>query len=169
MPNIFFQKHRERQREKSDKIDQLLTQMELFGISADVISLAGQQAKQQNPTTTKWTFVMISPQQNAAIVNWIDANSKRRFEAVKLWAELFKHLHSGTGEIMATRDALAKATNISADHVSEIMGELASINAIQKRKQGRHVVYYMNPNVGTNFTAEKRDHAQKDFGQLQLV
>ena len=27
---------------------------------------------------TEWTFAMISPQQNAAVVSWLEANSKRQ-------------------------------------------------------------------------------------------
>lgn len=168
MPNEFYQKHLDRQREKSSKTDQLLDDLK-YRIPDDLFSLVGIELKKQTPTATKWTFVMISSQQNIAVLDWLEEHSTRRHEAMRLWSRLFTCLHSGTGEIMASREELAKMSNISARHVSIIMGELASINAIQKRKQGRHVVYFMNPNVGTNFTAEKRDHAQKDFGQLQLV
>ena len=168
MPNEFYQKHLDRQLAKSDKTDQLLDDLK-HRIPDDLFSLVGIELKKQSPTTTKWAFVMISPQQNDAVVTWLQNNSKRRHEAIILWLKLFTKLHSGTGEILASRDDLAKSINITPRNVSIIMGELASINAIRKEKQGRHVVYYMNPNVGTNFTAEKRDHAQKDFGQLSLV
>ena len=31
---------------------------------------------------TEWTFAMISPQQNAAVVSWLEANSKRPMKAI---------------------------------------------------------------------------------------
>lgn len=97
-----------------------------------------------------WTFVMLSPQQNAAVVRWIDGNSKRRNEAKSLWAELFTVLHPGTGEIMLTRDELAARVGIGPDNVSRIMTELTSINAVRREKQGREVQYFMNSAIATH-------------------
>src|SRR5688572_29786575 len=81
-----------------------------------------------------WTFVMLSPAQNRAVVKWLNANSKRPMVAAELWSELFCHLRHDTGEIAATREELAAAVGIKPDHVSEIMGELESINAISRTR-----------------------------------
>ena len=51
-----------------------------------------------------WIFVMISPQQNAAVVQWLEQNSKRPMKAMKLWAELFTCMRMDTGEILRSRD-----------------------------------------------------------------
>src|SRR5208337_3069811 len=55
----------------------------------------------------KWSFVMLSPAQNAAVVDWVGTNSKRPIDAMKLWAKCFTVLRSDTGEIMLTRLELA--------------------------------------------------------------
>ena len=71
-------------------------------------------------------------------------------KAMQLWAELFTVLHPTTGEIMADRETLADRLGIEPRTVSEIMGELTTINAIRKAKDGRKVRYGMNPNIATH-------------------
>ena len=59
------------------------------------------------------------------------------------------------------------------NHVSEIMGELATIGAISRRREkvagmrGPGLVrYFMNPKVGTHLTGAARDKAQTDSAPL---
>ena len=78
-----------------------------------------------DPDANRWTFAMISPAQNAAVVRWLSAHSKRPQKAAQLWAELFTALHPATGEIMLDRDALAARIDIEPRTVSELMGELS--------------------------------------------
>lgn len=124
----------------------------------------------------KWTFIMLSPQQNAAVVRWLRNHSKRRVEATSLWSELFTAMRMDTGEIMMTRDELAELVGCSGQNVSQIMSELASINAISRRREripgvrgpGR-VRYFMNPNVATTIAgAKNRRNAQENAGQLNI-
>jgi hypothetical protein len=121
----------------------------------------------QTASANAWSFVMISPAQNRAVVKWIGANSKRPIVAVQLWAELFLHLRRDTGEIMQTRDELADAVGVPPERVSEIMGELESFGAISKERiriagmRGPGMVRYrMNPTVGTHLQGAARDKAQ---------
>jgi len=114
-----------------------------------------------------WTFVMLSPAQNAAVVRWLRANSKRPLVAVALWAELFDNLRTDTGEITLSRDELAERVGETPDHVSSIMGELEGIGAISRRRQkvagmrGPGMVrYFMNSRVATHLTGKARDEAQ---------
>ena len=83
---------------------------------------------------TEWTFAMISPQQNAAVVSWLEANSKRPMKAMRLWAHLFEVMRSDTGEILRSREELAEKIGMTPRHLSETMTELASINAILRKK-----------------------------------
>src|SRR4051794_14664124 len=106
-----------------------------------------------------WTFVMLSPEQNAAVTRWLRYHSRQPTLALALWGELFTALRRDTGEIVLTRDELAERVGTSADEVSRIMGELAGIGAIIVRRErvagmrGRgRAVYLMNPNVATNLT-----------------
>ena len=114
-----------------------------------------------------WIFVMISPQQNAAVVQWLRKNSKRPMKAMELWAELFTCMRMDTGEILRSRDELAERIGETPQNLSRIMTELASINAIVRQRDGRRVKYFMNPNIATHIpTAEQRKEARDGAGPL---
>lgn len=130
----------------------------------------------QTASRSGWTFVMISPEQNAAVVDWLSRHSSRPLVAMRLWAALFSNLRTDTGEIVQTRDELADLIGDTSDHVSEIMGELASVGAISRRRErvagmrGPGLVrYFMNPKVGTHLTGGARDQAQADAPLLTLM
>jgi hypothetical protein len=130
----------------------------------------------QTATENGWSFVMLSPAQNRAVVKWLGQNSKRPVMAVQLWAELFMHLRRDTGEIMQTRDELADAIGVPSERVSEIMSELESFGAISRKRvkvpgmKGPGMVRYsMNPKVGTHLTGKAREQAQTDAPLLRLV
>src|SRR5215204_5669688 len=130
----------------------------------------------QTASEAGWTFVMLGPEQNAAVVRWLRRNSRCPTLATALWAELFTALQRDTGQIMLTRDELAERINAGPDAVSRIMGELTSIGAIMARRervagmrgQGR-AVYFMNPQVGTHLTGAARDRAQAAFPELKAI
>jgi CRP-like cAMP-binding protein len=123
-----------------------------------------------------WTFVMLSPSQNRAVVSWLLEHSRRPRKAVELWVLLFEHLRRDTGEIALTRDELATAIGVAAEDVSRLMGELESVGAISRRHEkvrglrGRgRVIYFMNPRVGTHLAGAARDRAQSEAPLLRLV
>lgn len=123
-----------------------------------------------------WTFVMLSPAQNRAVVKWIRANSKYPLIAVELWAELFVYLRRDTGDIMQTRDELSDLVGAPADKVSRIMTELESVGVITRRRikiggmKGPGMVRYrMNPVVATHLKGAARDSAQAAAPQLRVV
>lgn len=123
----------------------------------------------QTAAKAGWTFIMISAEQNRAVVRWLKANSRRPMQAMDLWAELFTRVDRDTGEILLTRDQLAELVGDTVQHVSEIMGELEGIDAIIRRRErvpgmrgpGR-VRYFMNPVVGTHLAGSERDKAQAE-------
>ena len=123
-----------------------------------------------------WTFVMLSPAENAAVVDWLAQNSKRPFVALRLWAKLFDNLRTDTGEIILTRDELAERVGCKVADVSEIMSELESITAISRRRErvagmrGPGLVrYFMNPRIGTHLTGKARTDAQATAGPLLTI
>lgn len=134
-------------------------------------ALAADLAMRLAPATkTEWTFAMISPQQNAAVVSWLEANSKRPMKAMKLWAHLFEVMRSDTGEILRTREELAAKIGMTVQDLSKTMTELASINAIVRSKEGRQVRYFMNPNIATHIpTPEQRREARESTGPLLVL
>ena len=114
-----------------------------------------------------WTFVMLSPAQNRAVVKWLLEHAERRREAIALWALLFEHLDRHTGMILLTRDELAEQVGAHPDNVTRIMADLESIGAISRRRErvagmrGPGMVrYFMNPNVGTHLVGHVREEAQ---------
>ena len=130
----------------------------------------------QTASKNKWTFVMLSPSQNAAVVGWLLKNSKRPQVAVHIWALCFEHLRTDTGEILIRREEIADAVNDTADHVSTIMGELEQVGAIIRRRERvagmrgpGFVKYFMNPRVATNLSGKARDKAQEEAPPLLVL
>ena len=130
----------------------------------------------QTASEAGWTFVMLSPEQNAAVMRWLRQHSRQPTMALALWGELFTALRRDTGEIMLSRDELAERVGTRADEVSRIMGELARIGAVIVHREkvtgmrgpGR-AVYLMNPNVGTHLTGAVRDRAQAEAPELRVL
>lgn len=122
-----------------------------------------------------WTFAMISPAANAAVVDALVATSERPLVAVRLWALLFRHLRRDTGEVLLTRDQMAEAVKAPANVVSRLLTELEGMGAISRRLErvpglrGRGVLrVFMNPLVGTHLAGAARDRAQAEAPVLQV-
>ena len=116
-----------------------------------------------------WTFVMLSPEQNEAVVSYLAEHSDRPLVAVRLWALCFKHLRNDTGEIMLRRDEIAEKLREEPNTISRIMGQLEEIGAIIRRRErvggmrGPGLVrYFMNSTVATHLTGTARDKAQAE-------
>lgn len=153
--------------EKAATLRQLVLSLDL---PAEPVSRIVAAIDHQTAADRGWTFAMVSPDQNAAVVSWLAENSSRPIVAVRLWAALFRHLRHDTAEIVATRQELAESAGISANDVSRVMGELTRINAVVKeRATGRSVRYSLNPNVATKLSGPQRDVAQRTAGPLRLV
>lgn len=121
--------------------------------------------RKTRPDAPAETFIMLKPAQNAAVIQWLGANSRRPAKAMMVWGTLFEHLYPHTGQIMRTREQIAEAVGIRPNEVSAIMGELAKCNAIfteRRRLEGvrgpGQVVYFMNKHVaeyGSRATEEE--------------
>lgn len=121
----------------------------------------------QTASRNRWTFVMLSPSQNAVVVNYLIERSKRPLVAVRLWALCFEHLRTDTGEILLTREEMAEKVGENADNISRIMSELVEMGAIIRKRErvkgmkGPGMVrHWMNPRVATNLGGAARDAAQ---------
>ena len=148
---------------------QYVLDLEREGLSSYQTGPIIAQIDRQTASQNEWSFIMLSPQQNRAVVDWLRHNSKRRTEAMAVWAECFTALRSDTGEICLTRAELAERTGVTRDNASTIMTELEGIGAISRVREGRGVRYFMNPNVGTCLKGRSRDEAQAQAVQLTLV
>jgi len=157
------------QQKTQEKLRQLqLILLEFPELNEQKVSSLLWEAKRKNnlQESNKWTFIMISPEQNRMVVNWLEENSKRPLKALKLWALLFEYVHRDTGQIMLSRQEIAKEIHLYVNSVTNIMTELESIGAIIKRKEGRGVIYYMNPNIANHYPQEIRERAQKKAPKL---
>ena len=105
---------------------------------------------------------MLSPTQNAEVIDWLQSNSKRPHKVVMLWARLLQHLCMDTGEILATRQELAERVDMTSRDLSSTMTELALINAIRREKEGRNVKYFLNPNIATHLPNAAKRKAERD-------
>lgn len=140
-------------------------QVEMPGAVRELVAHIDRQIAARNG----WTFIMLSPDQNRAVVRWLKANSSRPMQAMEIWAEMFTALDIDTGEVMRTRDQLAAAIGATPDHVSAIMGELEACGAVIRHRErvagmrgpGR-VHYFMNPLVATHLAGGARDAAQAE-------
>lgn len=162
------------QEEQAEHLLQMV--MNYPGLPTAAVSKIVTTIKRQTAAKNGWTFVMLSPDQNRAVVKWLTSNSKRPMVAVQLWAELFAHLDRDSGEIQQTRDELANAVNTQPEHVSSIMTELEGIGAISRRRvkiaglRGPGMVrYFMSPRVATHLAGKARQEAQAEAGPLLRV
>jgi hypothetical protein len=118
---------------------------------------------------------MLSPDQNAAVVNYLANHSKRPKTAMQVWSVLFTGMRRDTGEVLFTTKEIAEIIGAPRSNVSSVLTELAQVNAILKRRdvagsRGAPAIrIFMNPNVATNLTGQERDKAQNDCGQVDLV
>jgi len=138
------------------------------GMNPDDAARLAQGLRAQIPND--WTFVMLSPSQNSAVVRWLNENSKRPQAATLLWARLFEVIRNDTGEIMQTRDELAQWLGVEPKNLSSMMTELASINAVRREKRGREVRYFMNSTIATHLPGQAaRQAAREADGPLLVV
>jgi hypothetical protein len=146
------------------------------GLPAGLMEMLYRELDKRTTSHGKWTFVMISPQQNRIVVKYLIKNSKYPLIALDLWGLCFEHLHCDTGEILLSRDELADNLGQKSKVVSAVMSELEDCGAISRRYEkvagvkGRGFVrYFMNPLVGTHLPGAARDKAQEKAPKLRLV
>lgn len=157
----------ERAKLRKAEARQIMQQIRRLPLDAETLAKIDNAAKAHAQTSENWIFVMLGPKENAAVVRWLSANSKRPHKAVQLWATLLERLRIDTGEIMATRQELADRVGMTPRDLSSTMTELASINAIRREKEGRNVKYFLNPNIATHMpSAAKRKTARENAGPL---
>lgn len=139
------------------------------GLEPEVVTRIVAVIDQHTAADRGWSFVMLSPMQNAAVVNAIMEGSARPKLTAKLWALLFTRMRIDTGEIAATRAELADALKTHPKHVSSSLSELEAMGAVIRHQEGRTVQWFMNPRVGTHLSGKAREDAQAAAPQLKLV
>lgn len=108
-----------------------------------------------------WRFVMLGPQQDEAVLHWLTDHAKRLRVSIRLWASIRTNLHSGTNEILMNRALMMERARASTSHVSEALAELASIGAVERRRDDGRVRWFLSTKVATHLTGAARDEAQQ--------
>jgi hypothetical protein len=147
---------------RADEARQFVKLARRFGLDQDTLARLDQAAELHPETRDRERFIMVTTSQNLAVVRWISEYSARPHKANLLWALIFDHVHPNTGEIMLSRDELAERISDQPRSVSSLMSEFASINAIERRKQGREVKYFLNPNIATHLPGAGAREAARD-------
>lgn len=147
---------------RAEQSRQLVKLARTFGIDGDVLQRIDEAAEFHVVARDRERFIMVTTSQNLAVVRWISDNSARPHKANLLWALIFDHVHPNTGEIMLSREELAERIGDQPRSVSTLMSEFASINAIERRKEGRQVKYFLNPNIATHLPGASAREAARD-------
>lgn len=137
----------------------------VVGVVGELLALLDRKTASSN----RWTFIMLSPDQNAAVVRFINSEAKQPRLSSDLWAMCFQHLRMDTGEVMLSREEFAVLLKTSGREVSRCMTELVSFGAISRRREGQRVRYFMNPRVATHLSGAGRDAAQAAAPILELI
>ncbi len=159
---------RTRAAQRAAEAAQLETLARKAGLAPEAAARLADGLRAQIPND--WTFIMLSPSQNSAVVRWLSENSDRPIAALRLWARLFEVIRNDTGEIMQTREELAQWLGVLPRDLSSMMTELASINAVRREKRGREVRYFMNSTIATHLPGHAaRQAAREADGPLLVV
>jgi DNA-binding transcriptional ArsR family regulator len=159
----------ERAKRRDQDAAQLVRLAKRMGIAGEALAVVQRGAASAKIDAQGWIFVMISPAQNAAVVEWLSQHSRRPQVAVRLWAQLLGHLRSDTGEITQTRAQLAERIGIEPRTLSELMTELETIRAIRREKEGRKVRYFLSPHIATHLPGPARQAAQASAPPLLVL
>lgn len=146
-------------REEAAQLRQLVLGLE--GQAPRVVSQLVAVIDRNTAAERGWSFVMLSPMQNRAVVRWINDHAKRPRVSAALWAEFFCHMRTDTGEIVMDRKDMMEAAAAASPHISAALSELVRIGAVIRHRDGREVRWFMNPRVGTCLTGMAREAAQR--------
>lgn len=98
----------------------------------------------------------------AFIQDWLFENSKRPpKECAKVWCYICLNLNPLSQEVASSRQEIAEDTGVAPNNVSRILNELASIGAVTILKEGRDVIYKINPQAiqnGMKFGVDIQKH-----------
>jgi hypothetical protein len=108
---------------------------------------------------------MLNPDQQRIVLDAI-VSGPRPLVTLKVWNAAISHIRYDTGEIMASRQRLARDAKISAPEASRALSRLAEIGALLKLRRGR---YAINPNAGWSGSLAQRQEAAKDVPPVRLV
>ncbi len=162
--------------EEAAQLRQHILAFDEFALPEDATNAIVLAIDRQTAAHNGWTFVMLSPAQNLAVLRWLTANSQRPSVGVLVWGEILNALRNDTGEVMLTREQLAEHCEVSPSHITNALAELEGIGAITRSRRaipgmrgpGRLVIH-VNPLVATKLAGAARDRAQQEHKPIKTV
>lgn len=158
---------------RRDRAQLVLDEVHQLGVmgrlSLDEVRSIGRALAPIIASHSQWKFMMISPAQVDAVIDYLNEHSRRPLIAIRLWGKCIANVPDDTHEIMLSRDEFAAVLNCHPNRVSAVTAELERIGAISRRRERGRVRYFLNPNVGTHLAGEARDQAQAKAPKLELV
>lgn len=114
-----------------------------------------------------WNFVLVSPQVNAEVGEYLEEHARRPMKAVRVWNLLLTALDSRTGRVLLSREQIAQGVGVDANYVSKVMRCLEDCGAISRRRvvvpgmPGRgEAHYFLSAIAATHLAGAARDKAQ---------
>ena len=120
--------------------------------------------------------MMLYPDQNRLVVEFLTTKSKWPKVGPRLWAYMIEFHCRETNEVLLTREGMIDRVKASPRAVDGVLGELVRFHALTTLRvptvgrQGRGVVqYFLNPRVGSEYPEGKRDAERARAPKLGLV
>ena len=106
-----------------------------------------------------WGFVMLNPDQQRTVIKAIN-EGPRPHTTLMIWASVISFVaYNSDGEIMASREQIAEAANVSPENTTRALSRLVEIGVLTRIARGR---YKVNPYVAWSGPLHKRELAAKD-------
>jgi hypothetical protein len=131
------------------------------GLPRDLVAEMIALIDRRTVSSNSWGFVMVHPQRDFEVVQWIIRHALRPSISHLLWAAIKGNLHTGTNEVLMNRAQMMEATGARSPHVSEALSEFVRIDVIVRHKEGREVRWFLNPRIATHQSGVARDEAQR--------
>lgn len=113
-------------------------------------------------------FVKILKDQWLSMVRALKSSHVKRPDlALRVLSALVVYVERETGEIVASRQDIAREVGAHPANISHALTDLVSLRAIRKVRSGPRSVYFINPNLVWNGTETSRQDAIKNFESFQ--
>src|SRR4051794_26056150 len=160
-----------RERDSLETLRAVLVDQVGMGAPLDLVGPMVARVERRLAASKGWSFVMVEPHLFHDLVLRLTADgaSARPAVAVRVLTSLFRWLPPDGNEVAASRSDIAADARCRPEEVSRAMRELEAVGAVYRRREGRHVRFYVNPKLGTHLTGTARDQAQAEAPRLRLV
>lgn len=119
----------------------------------DMMRVIRRDTVQLSPNKKAW-FIMLYPEQFAWVYDELKKRKEKRQLALDIWCHLPRFIRTDTGEILRSRDELARLHDCAPRDITKVMKALSDLGAVKRVPDGRGVRYFLNPKVGTHVEGE---------------